>query len=514
VKRLVATSLAAVALSVAAVGLVVSVSASSDPTHDPDPNLAAAAYQAPIRSGLPWPSGVYVPGWSDTNYNAFGTWRDKPVDVAVAWPARTTWEDFTSSNALYTALRDKPFTAVLGIPPIPEGAGATMPNCANGSYNSRWTTFGTTLKDLGLGASIIRLGWEFNGNWYAWGGTNNGSSPATFAACYKQIVTTVRAVAPGLKFDWNVNRGPSSGFGSEADVLAAYPGDDYVDIIGVDSYSHWGDWNTQLSANQGLQYWLDFAVKHGKKLSVPEWGMLPHSDGNGGDHPADVQHMWDFFNANAANIAYEGYFNDWDTFDSNVYPTSGANASVVPQSAAKYLSLYKSASSITPSPAPSGSPTTGPGPSPSPTGTSAPSPTGTTSPPPAGTSTVDDTATGVKYSSGWNKCTDNCSRSSDGSFQWTSAVNSSLQFQFTGTTFTLYGMKEPWGYIGSVSIDGGPAIDIDFYAASVSTTTVPVYTSAALAKGSHTVKLTMTNRKNAASSGGQSITFDRAVITA
>ena len=53
-KRLVATSLAGVALSVAAVGLVASVLASPDPTHDPEPNLTAAAYQAPIRSGLPW----------------------------------------------------------------------------------------------------------------------------------------------------------------------------------------------------------------------------------------------------------------------------------------------------------------------------------------------------------------------------------------------------------------------------------------------------------------------------
>jgi hypothetical protein len=474
VKRL-AASLAVVALSVSAAGLVIGITAQP---------AAAAGYQVPIRSGLPWPSGAYNPGWSDVNHNAFGTWRNKPVDVAVTWPARTTWEDFTNSNPAYVAFQNKPFTTVFGIPPIPEGVGATMPNCANGSYNSRWTTFGNTMKNMGLGSSVIRLGWEFNGNWYAWGGYNNGSSPATFAACFRQIVTTVRAVAPNLKFDWNVNRGPTDGFRSTAEVLAAYPGDAYVDIVGIDSYSHWGDWNTQVSStNQGLQYWLNFAVAHGKKLSVPEWGMLPHSDGGGGDHPADIQNMWNFFSANAANIAYEGYFNDWETYDSNVYPTSGADATIVPQSSAKYLSLYSAGST-----------------------------------PPTGTYNVDDTAVGtgpnqVQYSTGWTQCSGNCTKSSDGSFRWTSTVNSYAQFQFTGSKFTLYGMKEPWAYIGTVSIDGGAAQDVDFYASSISATTVPVYTSTSLTQGGHTVRLTMTNRKNAASTGGQSITFDRAVIT-
>ncbi len=39
--------------------------------------------------------------------------------------------------------------------------------------------------------------------------------------------------APEMKFDWTVNRGVSAGL---ADATQAYPGDDYVDIVGIDSY--------------------------------------------------------------------------------------------------------------------------------------------------------------------------------------------------------------------------------------------------------------------------------------
>jgi hypothetical protein len=296
---------------------------------------APAAYQAPIRSGLAWPSGEFVDDWDPALNNAFAAWRGPATDVAVTWPARATWTDFTNSNGNYTAYQGQPFTMVFGIPPIPEDGASTMAACAAGSYNSHWTTFGNTLKGLGLGSSIIRLGWEFNGDWYAWG----GGSPATFANCWKQIVTTVRAVAPSLKFDWTVNRGSSAGMPGDA-VLSAYPGDSYVDIVGIDNYDHWGDWNTQLNGDYGLQYWLNFALAHGKKLSVPEWGIYPGDTDNGyGDDPAYIQHMHDFFAANASNIAYEAYFNEPSDYiaDSIWNPDQNPNSSTV------YHSLYSAA---------------------------------------------------------------------------------------------------------------------------------------------------------------------------
>jgi hypothetical protein len=292
---------------------------------------AAGGWRPPIRSGLAWPSGVYTDGWDASNNAGFAGWRGKPIDVAVTWPARQHWSDFVNTSGVYTAYQGQPYTMVFGVPPIPEDGSATMAGCAAGSYNSEWTTFGNTMTSLGLGSSIIRLGWEFNGNWYVWG----GGTPSTFAQCWQQIVTTVRKVAPNLKFDWNVNRGSSAGMPNDA-VLQAYPGDSYVDIVGVDNYDQYGDWNTQLNGAYGLNYWLNFAVSHGKELSVPEWGLYPGSTAGYGDDPAYIQDMHDFFSANASNIAYESYFNEPASYIADAIWNPDQN----PNSAAKYLSLW------------------------------------------------------------------------------------------------------------------------------------------------------------------------------
>jgi hypothetical protein len=92
-------------------------------------------------------------------------------------------------------------------------------------------------------------------------------------------------------------------------------------------------------------------------------------------------------------------------------------------------------------------------------------------------------------------------------------VGATATVNFTGTRIVLYGMKEPFAYIATASIDGAAAKDVDYYAATTSTTTVPVFTSATLTQSSHTLVLTMTNRHNPASVGGASITLDRAEVT-
>ena len=79
------------------------------------------------------------------------------------------------------------------------------------------------------------------------------------------------STAPALRWDWNTNRGPSQ---LGIDSRNAYPGDAYVDIVGVDSYDGWpgvkseADWNEHLNGSYGLKFWADFARQHGKKFSV------------------------------------------------------------------------------------------------------------------------------------------------------------------------------------------------------------------------------------------------------
>jgi len=254
-------------------------------------------------SGLPWRSGA-----TDTG-DAFASWRGRPLDVATTFENDGTWKGTEVVWALETGelanFRGKLSIAV----PMLSDHNDTFPQCAAGAYDSHFRALGTTLKKYGRENSYIRLGWEGNGTWMAW--SANGDV-AGWKACFRREVQALRSVAPGVQIDWNMNK---DGATSAVDL---YPGDDVVDVVGVDYYSMYpslnkkADWDSTYIKRRndspvGIGAWLAFAKSHGKKLSVPEWGV--NHGGGGGDDSAYVQYMYNFFTANAAQIAYEAYFN-------------------------------------------------------------------------------------------------------------------------------------------------------------------------------------------------------------
>jgi hypothetical protein len=274
---------------------------------------AGTVKPAANQSGLPWQSGVYIPGDSTAAVSSFGTWRGARTDVTVTWPARSTWNDVVGSTWLYDRYKNTSQTVVLGLPPFPEHAGATMAACARGAYDAQWRRFGTTIRDAGISQrTVVRLAWEFNGNWYAWSAKN----PKQFVACWRHVQAAAESTAPALRWDWNVNRGRSP---LGIDARKAYPGDRYVDIVGVDSYDGWpgvrsaAAWDEHVNGAYGLKFWANFARAHGKKLSIPEWGVYPGTawaGHNGGDNAYYVAKMFGFFRKYAKEMAYEAYFNE------------------------------------------------------------------------------------------------------------------------------------------------------------------------------------------------------------
>jgi hypothetical protein len=267
----------------------------------------ATATSSRHRSGLPWASGAYLPTGTPAAAAAFGAWRKHPLDVGEVWLNRSTWASITDPVWLYQRWQGSPYTLVVTVPMLPDVPGVSIRACSRGAYNAHWRQFGRVIRSYGLGSSIIRLGWEFNGKWYPWAATN----PTAWAECYRQAVTSARSTAPRLRWDWNVNRGVSSAL---ADPTRAYPGNSYVSMIGVDSYDQWppvgsgGGWQKQLNGDQGLNYWLGFAKAHGKKLSVPEWGSIRYGRSAGRDDPQYIRDMRAFFAANASHIAFEAIF--------------------------------------------------------------------------------------------------------------------------------------------------------------------------------------------------------------
>jgi hypothetical protein len=225
-----------------------------------------------------------------------------------------------------------------GIPPFPEGSGGSLSSCAAGAYDRHWVEIGNAIKAAGLEHNIIiRMGWEFDGDWYEWSARN----PAAFASCWRHVWQAAESVAPGIRWAWNPNRGPShTGSPSEA----TYPGDQYVDTVGLDSYDFYppatdaSGWNEQLNGDHGLNFWLNFAKQHHKSLSIPEWGGVAGTQSEAGrDNPFYIQKMHAFFAQNAAWIGFEAYFDTTEGYWRSELMGPNPN---LPKDSATYRSLW------------------------------------------------------------------------------------------------------------------------------------------------------------------------------
>ena len=174
------------------------LSSSPLPSGHPASTSPAKPHSSPRPAvTTPWQSGVSypdAPGFTAAAQaeaaQAFGAWRGSAVGVAVAWPARATWADFTQADSFYRTWAAQPYTKSFGIPLFPDDAGATVEGCIAGSYDDQWRTFAATMNRTGLAAqgTIIRLGWEFNNQSPQWG------SPDQFAPylCSARSVSTKR----------------------------------------------------------------------------------------------------------------------------------------------------------------------------------------------------------------------------------------------------------------------------------------------------------------------------------
>ena len=180
----------------------------------------------------------------------------------------------------------------------------TLQASANGSNDGAFTVAATYLKNGGFPNAVIRLGWEFDGGWMPWSSPGN---EALWVQAYRHVHDVFRAVSPGFKFDWNGDSGYLQG------QTAAYPGDSYVDVVGIDLYDKgmggatawnsstrsWSDPNAAWSRIlPNLQWQRDFAVSHGKPVSYPEWGLdgvnATATYNVGGDNPTFISGMYDW----------------------------------------------------------------------------------------------------------------------------------------------------------------------------------------------------------------------------
>ncbi len=155
---------------------------------------------------------------------------------------------------------------------MPKTASGTNTNTAiaNGQYDGVLRAAATTVKGLGF-PIIIRLGHEMNGRWFPW-----GHQPAEFIRMFRHVVTLFRNNGvTNADFEWC----PSGGAHNQAkttsdldDMIQYYPGNSYVDWIGVDNYNRGApSWQT---LDQMIGKWYGWAKLRGKPLIIAETGSV------------------------------------------------------------------------------------------------------------------------------------------------------------------------------------------------------------------------------------------------
>jgi beta-mannanase len=108
-----------------------------------------------------------------------------------------------------------------------------------------------------------------NGNWYPWAASVNGNTPASLIAAWRHVHDLFSAAgARNVEWVWCPNAG------GPTPIADVYPGDAYVDIVGMDGYN-WGNGTTGYQAPASVFSSLLSQVQlvaHAKPVLINETG--------------------------------------------------------------------------------------------------------------------------------------------------------------------------------------------------------------------------------------------------
>ncbi len=185
--------------------------------------------------------GVYS-GWSNADMQEFETRvGENPNHMAafVHWANNqfpTYMEPFTKAKGRTLIIFWEPSDYLIG--------GTVQENfTADAILAGRWDAyirkFATDSATYGSPIILIPFS-EMNGNWNPWSGTTNGNTPEKVVAAYRHV-RTVFGNVPNVKFGWAPNAQSVPNTDANA-IERYYPGDSYVDIVGVDGFNFGDPW--------------------------------------------------------------------------------------------------------------------------------------------------------------------------------------------------------------------------------------------------------------------------------
>ena len=165
---------------------------------------------------------------------------------------------------------------------------------------------------------IFRPFHEFDGNWFWWGAAY--SSAQDFKSLWRFTVEYLRDELDVHNILYAY--APDNSYSSSSLYLQRYPGDDYVDILGMDNYGDFNPSNPNLSAAEGkLKVVSDLAIEKVKIAAMTETGLfVPDSA-----LPENFfsKQLYEVLTGNDIEIAYMMFWQN--SLNSYTVPTPGAD---------------------------------------------------------------------------------------------------------------------------------------------------------------------------------------------
>lgn len=297
-----------------------SADSSTQPESDASPESDAASDvhptdSTPAKSGARKSEpmkGIYNQNQMD-HVKPFEDWLGDDLDHIMTFSSQNTWKNIENVPDVIAVYKGTKWADNLiistNIVPCYPGSTDSIKRAATGEYNHHYVREAQTLVANGFSDVIIRPRSEFNGRWACGGIVPGGKwnqtigTPAEFGRAWRHYVKSMRAVrGANFKFTWC----PNNNEANFDDTKAAYPGNKYVDIIGVDAYdqapyqpiaSHEERWKEISNDEDGLEALAKFAHSRKKPISVDEWGLWDERTAKrnpGGDNPYYIEkmHAW------------------------------------------------------------------------------------------------------------------------------------------------------------------------------------------------------------------------------
>jgi beta-mannanase len=205
---------------------------------------------APSSSSGPVLFGAATDGGQDLGLlSQFESHAGKKVNLYSIYHSFKYSPDFDAAAA--SSIRAHGATPMITWEPWDPSASATsqptysLASIAGGTHDALITRWATQIKAWGQ-PLWLRFAHEMNSDWYPWAEKVNGNRPGQYVAAWRHVHDIFKQVgANNVVWIWN----PNVDFPGATAMSSLYPGDAYVDWVGLDGYNwgrstSWGTWQT------------------------------------------------------------------------------------------------------------------------------------------------------------------------------------------------------------------------------------------------------------------------------